>query len=579
SRALSAMANFPIAPRRFLQLGMHLEDGGVRKNVVFYSYHPHGIGIFRLRDACQRDTLIALNPHHIGARQFDFVRHDEAPINFRRSPFARKSWIMLLGYPLDLKEEPIFRQVCAPFGQLLSWNPADQSLARVMLKVLIDDPLEVPRSLVIKIGREMDGEGRSWTVPVYMFNSYFADVAPPDEEDAPPHNGNPHPFVGPVVPGEAEFVQNMADQFVNQLANNNNQAQQNDPEPDQGSNAGSVHDAEAHSHSFTQGSAQSREVDIEQILPEAEVTVPAKPAPVTVNAQLVPYGPALPVNNPYNLLLGNREAHRALLSHMIFSSIKKLLPVCTVTFKDMQPQQFSVDMIMQSRFQFNLTPIGQATVVISSPNPSMVQKPACVIEEMDDVEEPVITVHNQIIKRRYFRKRIRPAYLQNPCKDIVTGGTLIFTPVEEEPCTQRTPVRKVISSKRPITPESVDKLRRSKRSKVQNDGYKVSLSEPKGPVTHSKSMCKVAPPASFTGKLLLPNICDSITFPDLAELDKLFEAKATHPEISVVELQRVATTRCGIPPEEVTSMLLLAPTSTPAGEGCSSGPTQQVING
>jgi hypothetical protein len=118
---------------------------------------------------------------------------------------------------LDLKDYAILTQICAPFAKVLHWNSKDPSLSRVLLKVLVEDPLEVLRSLVIKMGRESDGEGRSWTVPVYVFNSGLVNVGPADEEDPPTNNGNPHPFHGLVVPGEQEFVAYITDHFMENL--------------------------------------------------------------------------------------------------------------------------------------------------------------------------------------------------------------------------------------------------------------------------------------------------------------------------------------------------------------------------
>lgn len=66
----------------------------------------------------------------------------------------------------------------------------DHSLAHVLVKVLTDDPLDVLRSLVIKHGKEINGAGRSWTAPIYIFNPEHTDVAPANEEDPPEHNGN-----------------------------------------------------------------------------------------------------------------------------------------------------------------------------------------------------------------------------------------------------------------------------------------------------------------------------------------------------------------------------------------------------
>jgi hypothetical protein len=56
---------------------------------------------------------------------------------------------------------------------------------------------------------------------VYIFNSDVIQASLADEEDPSPHNGNPHPYEGPIVPGEEVFVAQMAERFRENLPTNN----------------------------------------------------------------------------------------------------------------------------------------------------------------------------------------------------------------------------------------------------------------------------------------------------------------------------------------------------------------------
>ncbi|TVU41177.1 hypothetical protein EJB05_14676, partial [Eragrostis curvula] len=90
---------------QFLEQISHYVEIHARKDVHMFAPHPHGIGIFQFGSVCERDTLV----------------------------------------------------VCSCFGQLIQWNSHDTDLARVLVSVMVDDPLEVPSSLEIKHGRDLDG--------------------------------------------------------------------------------------------------------------------------------------------------------------------------------------------------------------------------------------------------------------------------------------------------------------------------------------------------------------------------------------------------------------------------------------
>ncbi|KAG8079279.1 hypothetical protein GUJ93_ZPchr0007g5654 [Zizania palustris] len=58
----------------------------------------------------------------------------------------------------------------------------------------------------------MDGEGRSWTFPVYILSNSLADIFPTDEEDLPAEGGNPHPFNGQLMSDDSAWVQQWVDE-------------------------------------------------------------------------------------------------------------------------------------------------------------------------------------------------------------------------------------------------------------------------------------------------------------------------------------------------------------------------------
>ncbi|KAG8055945.1 hypothetical protein GUJ93_ZPchr0001g30415 [Zizania palustris] len=102
---------------------------------------------------------------------------------------------------------------------------------RILLKVLVDQTIDIPRSITVKSCHSMDGEGRSWTFPVYIIGNVLADGFPADEDELPPNGGNPHPFNGEVFPGDPNWVQQWVDdQLPHAGFPNNNIVEQVFPE-------------------------------------------------------------------------------------------------------------------------------------------------------------------------------------------------------------------------------------------------------------------------------------------------------------------------------------------------------------
>ncbi|CAO2141331.1 unnamed protein product [Urochloa humidicola] len=627
------MSNFPVHPGHFTPGGMQLEDGGpnrrarrtvflsgnvvkehescliavtevdlspaqelqylaeirgyieiqLRKRVRFHAPHPHGIGLFQHRDAYQRDTLIAMNPHMIGPVEVVFHKHDEVPINFKRSPYTREAWIMLLGYPLDLKKINFIEQVCAALGQLIQWHSTDTNIARLLVKVLIDDPLDVPRSLIIKHGRELDGEGRSWTVPVYIFNSGFADVLPADEDEAPPHNGNPHPFEGPILPGEPEQVAQLADQFLNMPAANENQQQQQDDMQEEMSDSGSVVQEDS-SQLFVQGQGVVADSHWLETTNEGQADKDSSdlvdhrlpsPAPVNniqsqdISLIFAPVQKEVPSSNTFLSANLNLFQYNSILQQACELAIKQLSVFpgpCT---------RCSVTMVSPSiRLNLNGDKVELVQLFMIKEAESSPQKMQLTIEDYSQQAPPFCDDPHPAetgiayarsdyskppIKHTYYRKARSKTQQNNQAQQ------------QNPEANQMSNRDKTESRKRkaaPTTPVTVRTLRRSTRLQLINKGCRSTRStDPVKQNTRATKKKKITNQSTIAGKLLLPPTNLANDFPSLDELNNRIDP---YPEISVTQIQEVATNRCGLTPLEVTPELLLARNDERTSQGAMS---------
>ena len=103
---------------------------------------------------------------------------------------------MFLAFLLDYHNLTFIKAAVAPFGRLLNWfEGPNKSL--VPAHCLVLTPERVPHSVVISHGTVLGGNGRSWSVLVFILDGQFPDAFPGDEDHVPV-GGNPHPEQGQV---------------------------------------------------------------------------------------------------------------------------------------------------------------------------------------------------------------------------------------------------------------------------------------------------------------------------------------------------------------------------------------------
>ena len=121
------------------------------------------------------------------------VKHDEAD-NVRSFDLDREAWVMLVGFPEDLKSAAIIAKVVSGFGILVYWHETS-NLARVVAKVYLNNNAKILDS--VKINAGIPPKGKSWTSPCYILKQQVMNI--PQDEEGYVTQGPLHP-VPPLPP-------------------------------------------------------------------------------------------------------------------------------------------------------------------------------------------------------------------------------------------------------------------------------------------------------------------------------------------------------------------------------------------
>ncbi|TVT99299.1 hypothetical protein EJB05_55348, partial [Eragrostis curvula] len=192
SPALSAdqqMANFPIDPAPYLPIGVGPQVGWLR---------PARGRLAIAGDARRRHEEYAIVSLIPPPGPEDRVQSLEAVVQHLENNMGTREFITA---------------AVAPYGKVTLWNPTGNK-SKVILRAKVIELSRIPRSLIVSEVANIGGQGRSWTVPVYILSSRFTDNMMGDEEPLP-LDGNPHPVNGPIIPGN----QTIPIDWLNELGN------------------------------------------------------------------------------------------------------------------------------------------------------------------------------------------------------------------------------------------------------------------------------------------------------------------------------------------------------------------------
>ncbi|CAO2176187.1 unnamed protein product [Urochloa humidicola] len=107
---------------------------------------PMGEAFVRFDSPMQREAFVHADPKQFLGYQLSFIRHDEGP-NFKDLDLDSVAWLLLLCFPPDARNlVSLVDKSIVGFGQLLHVR-GSSSLARLVVKVLVNKDADIPESI------------------------------------------------------------------------------------------------------------------------------------------------------------------------------------------------------------------------------------------------------------------------------------------------------------------------------------------------------------------------------------------------------------------------------------------------
>ncbi|KAM0844874.1 hypothetical protein ACQ4PT_056795 [Festuca glaucescens] len=110
----------------------------------------YGVGLYQLRSPVSLSALVDHPPRDFGPHHFiKFENHNEGP-GYRVHQGACNGWLMIIGVPMDFRNDSCIREAVNTFGDFHYWYSHDMQRCRILVYVTYSSAELVPRDVVFR---------------------------------------------------------------------------------------------------------------------------------------------------------------------------------------------------------------------------------------------------------------------------------------------------------------------------------------------------------------------------------------------------------------------------------------------